>query len=119
MQENQGKAVASAPQQDADQTRTLAKAEADRIRIVGEGEAARTIALAGAEAERITRVGLATAEAIEKQVAASGGAQYQLARQVVERFAEALEKSGVDIVPRVQINTAARAAMRAMAAFRR
>ncbi|WP_395398057.1 SPFH domain-containing protein [Novosphingobium sp. BL-8A] len=105
VQENQGKAALKRATQDAEQTRTLAKAEADRIRIVGEGEAAKTVALAGAEAERITRTGLATAETIEKQAAASGGAQFQLTRQVMERIAEALEKSGVDIVPRVQINT--------------
>ncbi|MBO9574713.1 MAG: flotillin family protein [Sphingobium sp.] len=105
VQENQGKAALKRATQDAEQTRTLAKAEADRIRIVGEGEAAKTVALAGAEAERITRTGLATAEAIEKQAAASGGAQFQLTRQVIERLADALEKSGVDIVPRVQIST--------------
>jgi len=105
VQENQGKASVKRATQEAEQTRTLAKAEADKIRIVGEGEAAKTIALAGAEAERITRTGLATAETIEKQAAASGGAQYQLTRQVIERLADALEKSGVDIVPRVQINT--------------
>jgi uncharacterized membrane protein YqiK len=105
VQENQGKAALKRATQDAEQTRTLARAESDRIRIIGEGEAAKTIALAGAEAERITRTGLATAETIEKQAAASGGAQYQLTRQVIERIADALEKSGVDIVPRVQINT--------------
>ncbi|PXA85370.1 band 7 protein [Nostoc sp. 3335mG] len=105
VQENQGKAALKRATQDAEQTRTLAKAEADRTRLLGEGEAAKVVALAGAEAERITRTGLATAETIEKQAAASGGAQYQLTRQVIERLADALEKSGVDIVPRVQINT--------------
>ena len=105
VQENQGKAALRRATQDAEQTRTLARAEADRIRIVGEGEAAKMVALAAADAERITKTGLATAETIEKQAAASGGAQYQLTRQVIERLAEALEKSGVDIVPRVQINT--------------
>jgi uncharacterized membrane protein YqiK len=105
VQENQGKAAVKRATQEAEQTRTLAHAESDKIRIVGEGEAAKTIALAGAEAERITRTGLATAETIEKQAAASGGAQYQLTRQVIERLADALEKSGVDIVPRVQIST--------------
>jgi uncharacterized membrane protein YqiK len=105
VQENQGKAAVKRAAQEAEQTRTLAHAESDKIRIVGEGEAAKTIALAGAEAERITRTGLATAETIEKQAAASGGAQYQLTRQVIERLADALEKSGVDIVPRVQIST--------------
>ncbi|TCM15360.1 putative membrane protein YqiK [Novosphingobium sp. PhB165] len=105
VQENQGKAALKRATQDAEQTRTLAKAEADRIRLLGEGEAAKVVALAGADAERITRTGLATAETIEKQAAASGGAQFQLTRQVIERLADALEKSGVDIVPRVQINT--------------
>ena len=80
-------------------------AESDRIRNIGEGEAAKVVALAGAEAERITQTGLATAETIEKQADASAAAQFQLTRQVVERLAEALEKSGVDIVPRVQINS--------------
>ena len=48
-------------------------------------------------------MGLAQAQAIESQVAASGGPRFQLARQVAERIAEALEKSGVDVVPKVQI----------------
>lgn len=105
VQENQGKAAVKRATQEAEQTRTLARAESDRVRIIGEGEAAKVVALAGAEAERITKTGLATAETIEKQAAASGGAQFQLTRQVIERIAEALETSGVDIVPRVQINT--------------
>ncbi|MFM9735897.1 hypothetical protein, partial [Streptomyces niveiscabiei] len=75
----------------------------DRVKIIGEGEAAKMVAIASADAERITKTGLATAETIERQAAASGGARYQLTRQVVERLAEALEKSGVDIVPRIQI----------------
>jgi uncharacterized membrane protein YqiK len=104
VQENQGKASLKRAAQEAEQTRTIAKAEADRTRITGEGEAAKVVALASAEAERITKTGLATAETIEKQALASGGAQYQLTRQIVERLAEALERSGVDIVPRVQIS---------------
>jgi uncharacterized membrane protein YqiK len=104
VQENQGKASARRATQEAEQTRTAARAEGDRIRLLGEGEAAKIVALASAEAEHVSKVGAATAETIEKQVAASGGAQYQLTRQVVERIAEALETSGVDIVPRVQIN---------------
>ena len=104
VQENEGKAAARRATQEADKTRTAAQADADRTRYLGEGEAARIVALAGADAERITKTGLATAEAIERQVSASGGAQFQLTRQIVERLAEALEKSGVEIVPRVQIN---------------
>lgn len=105
MQENQGKANLARSQQEANQTRTLAQAEADRIQLLGEGEARKVVAMAAAEAEKVTKVGLAQAEAIEKQAAASGGARYQLTRQIAERFAEALEKSGVDIVPRIQVST--------------
>ncbi|MEQ7873007.1 SPFH domain-containing protein [Sphingomonas sp. ASV193] len=107
VQENEGKASLKRAAQEAEQTRTIAKAEADRIRITGEGEAAKVVALAGADAERITKTGLATAETIERQAEASGGAQFQLTRQIVERLAEALERSGVDIVPRVQISSGA------------
>jgi len=104
VQQNQGRANLARSEQEAEQTRTLAKAEADQIRYLGEGEAKKVVALAAAEAERVTKVGLAQAKAIESQVEASGGPRYQLARQVAERFAEALETSGVDVVPKVQID---------------
>jgi uncharacterized membrane protein YqiK len=106
VQQNAGKANLARSEQEADQMRTLAKAEADRLRLLGEGEAKQVIALAAAEAEKVSKVGLAKAEAIKSQVEASGGARYQLARQVAERFAEALETSGVDVVPKVQISGA-------------
>ena len=106
VQQNNGKASLARSKQEADQTRTLAEAEADRMRFLGEGEAKRVIALAAAEAQRVEKVGLAQAEAIRSQVEASGGARYQLTRQVAERFAQALETSGVDVVPKVQINGA-------------
>jgi hypothetical protein len=76
------------------------------MRLLGEGEAGKVVALAAAEAERTTKVGLAQADAIRSQVEASGGARYQLTRQVAERFAEALERSGVDVVPKVSISGA-------------
>jgi uncharacterized membrane protein YqiK len=106
VQQNTGKASLARSEQEADQTRTLARAEADRIRLLGEGEAKRVVALASAEAEKVTKVGLAQAEAIRSQVQASGGARYQLTRQVAERFAQALETSGVDVVPKVSITGA-------------
>jgi uncharacterized membrane protein YqiK len=105
VRENEGKAALRQATQQAEQTRTLAKAEGERVRLIGEGEAAKMVALAAADAERITKTGLATAETIARQVEASGGAHNQLTRQIVERLAEALEKSGVDIVPRIQIST--------------
>ncbi len=103
VQENQGKANLARAQQEANQTRTVAQADADRVQYMGEGEAKKIVALASAEAERVTKVGLAQAETIAKQVEASGGAKYQLTRQIAERFAEALETSGVDIVPKINI----------------
>jgi uncharacterized membrane protein YqiK len=103
VQQNAGKASLARSEQEADQTRTLAKAEADRMQLLGDGEAKRVVALAAAEAEKVTKVGLAQAEAIKSQVEASGGARYQLARQVADRFAQALETSGVDVVPKVSI----------------
>ncbi|WP_297509825.1 SPFH domain-containing protein [uncultured Caulobacter sp.] len=103
VQQNQGKASLARSEQEAQQRRTLAKADADATRLMGEGEAGKVVALARAEAEKVTKVGLAQAEAIASQVEASGGARYQLARQVAERFAQALETSGVDVVPKVQI----------------
>jgi len=106
VQQNAGKASLARSEQEAQQRRTLAKADADSIRLLGEGEAGKVVALARAEAEKVTKVGLAQAEAIASQVEASGGARYQLARQVAERFAEALETSGVDVVPKVQITGA-------------
>jgi uncharacterized membrane protein YqiK len=106
VQQNAGKASLARSEQEAQQRRTLAKADADAIRLLGEGEAGKVVALAAAEAERVSKVGLATAEAIASQVEASGGARYQLARQVAERFAEALETSGVDVVPKVSITGA-------------
>jgi uncharacterized membrane protein YqiK len=60
-------------------------------------------ALAEAEAEKAARVGIAEAIAIEEKVRAYGGPQFQVTQQVMNRFAEAIEKAGVDVVPRISI----------------
>jgi hypothetical protein len=41
--------------------------------------------------------------AIEEQVGAYGGPQFQLVQQVMQRFAEAIEQSKVDVVPKIQM----------------
>ncbi len=64
-------------------------------------QAAQIRALAEAEAERVARVGIAQALATEEQVRAYGGPQFQVTQQVLNRFAEAIQQSGVDVVPRV------------------
>jgi uncharacterized membrane protein YqiK len=67
-------------------------------------QAAQIRALAEAEAEKIARVGIAQAMATEEQVRAYGGPQFQVTQQVLNRFAEAIQQSGVDVVPRVVVN---------------
>jgi len=64
-------------------------------------DAAKIKALAEAEAERDARIGIARALAIEEQVRAYGGPQYQVVQQVMERFSTAIENAGIDVVPRV------------------
>ncbi|HVY60018.1 MAG TPA: SPFH domain-containing protein [Planctomycetota bacterium] len=66
-------------------------------------EASRIRALAEAEAERTERLGRAEAVAIEEQVKAYGGPQQRLTEQVMNRFAAAIEKSGVDVVPKMVV----------------
>jgi uncharacterized membrane protein YqiK len=103
VQTNEGKAEYARAQQQASQIQTLAGAEAEKIRILGEGEAKKIQALATAEAERAARVGIAQAMAIQEQVKAYGGPKFQLTQQVMNRFAEAVQAAGIDIVPRVMI----------------
>ena len=67
-------------------------------------QAAQIRALAEAEAERVARVGIAQALATEEQVRAYGGPQFQVTQQVLQKFADAIQQSGVDVVPRVMIS---------------
>ncbi len=64
-------------------------------------QASQIRALAEAEAEKVARVGIAQAMATEEQVRAYGGPQFQVTQQVLNRFAEAIQQSRVDVVPRV------------------
>ncbi len=81
VQTNQGKAEYQRAVQQAAQIRTLAEAEA----------------------EKVARVGIAQALATEEQVRAYGGPQFQVTQQVMNRFAEAIQQSRVDVVPRVVV----------------
>src|SRR6188474_87100 len=103
IQTNQGKAEYERSRQEASRIQTLATAEAEKIRILGEGEAKKIQAIAGADAERTARVGIAQAMAIEEQVRAYGGPRLQLTQQVLNRFAEAIQVSQVDVVPKILI----------------
>lgn len=88
-------------QGEAERERQLAEAQAQKIRMLGEADAQRVQMLGEAEADRAQRVGLAEAAAILEQVRASGGPRYQLTREVMTRFAEAVEKGHIELVPRV------------------
>jgi hypothetical protein len=92
VQSNQGRAEYERAVQEASRIRAIAEAEADKVRRMAE-----------AEAERAARVGVAEAVAIEEQVRAYGGPKLQLTQKVLTRFSEAIEKSGVEVVPRVVV----------------
>ncbi|HRX85402.1 MAG TPA: SPFH domain-containing protein [Phycisphaerae bacterium] len=106
IQENEGKAEYQRALQQAAQMRAVAEAEGARTRTLAEAEAARIRATGEAEADRSARIGVAQAIAIEEQVRAYGGPQYQLTQEVMGRFAEAVQNAGVDVVPKVVIGGA-------------
>lgn len=66
-------------------------------------QAAQIRALAEAEAEKTARIGIAQALAVEEQVRAYGGPQFQVTQQVMEKFANAIREAKVDVVPRILI----------------
>jgi uncharacterized membrane protein YqiK len=105
VQSNVGKAEYARAQQQASQIQALATAEAEKIRILAEGEAKKIRAVGESEADRTARVGVAQALALDEQVRAYGGPQFQLIQQVMSRFAEAIEKSQADVVPKIQMST--------------
>ena len=92
VQENEGKAEYQRAVQQANQIRAISEAEAAKLRMMGE-----------AEAEKTARVGIADAIATEEKVRAYGGPRFQVTQAVLSRFSEAIEKSGVDVVPRVVV----------------
>ena len=66
-------------------------------------KAAEIRVLAEAEAEKAARIGIGQAIATEEQVRAYGGPKFQVAQQVMNRFAEAIETSHVDVVPKIVV----------------
>jgi len=104
IQSNQGKAEYQRALQEASKIKTIAEAEATKIRMLSEGEAAKIKAIAEAEGEKEARVGIGKAIAIEEQVRAYGGSRYQLIQDIMNKFTTAIEKSGVDLVPKTVIS---------------
>lgn len=90
--ENEGRAELARREQDAQSIRITARANADRT--VAEGEA---------EANRIRNVGEAQAAATKAQVAAFGGPEYQLTKEIVALLNGAIRESKVPLVPQVSL----------------
>ena len=67
-------------------------------------EAAKIKVIAEAEAEKEARVGIGKAIAVEEQVRAYGGPQYQVTQDIMNKFTTAIEKSGIAIVPKTVVN---------------
>jgi len=67
-------------------------------------EASRIKVIAQADAEREAKIGIAKAMAIEEQVHAYGGPKYQVLREVTDRFSQAVEHSGIDVVPKMVVS---------------
>jgi len=103
IESNLGKAAYQRSLQEAEQIRALAEAEADKVKSLAGGEAQKVRAIGEAQAARTAQVGVAQALAIEEQVRAYGGPQLQLTQQVMSRFAEAIERSKVDVVPKIVV----------------
>ena len=90
---NNGAAMASRAEQEANQIIALAKANASKVRLEGE-----------AEASKESNVGLARAQAIDAQVKAYGGAEYRVIQEVADKLTDAIKNSKVDIVPKTVVN---------------
>lgn len=67
-------------------------------------EASKIKTIAEAEAEKEARIGIGKAIAIEEQVRAYGGSQYQVVQDIMNKFTQAIEKSKIDIVPKTVIS---------------
>lgn len=67
-------------------------------------EAAKIKALAEADAEREARVGIGKAIAVEEQVRAYGGPQYQVTQDIMNKFTSAIKEAKIDIVPKTVVS---------------
>ncbi|BCJ98712.1 SPFH domain-containing protein [Anaerocolumna chitinilytica] len=93
IERNNGAALASKAEQEANQIIALAKANASRITLEGE-----------AEASKESNVGLAKARAIDAQVKAYGGAEFRVIQEVTDKLSDAVKTAKVDIVPKTVVN---------------
>ncbi|MBI2266507.1 MAG: flotillin family protein [Armatimonadetes bacterium] len=101
MAEGEADKVRTMAEAEADKMHRMAEAEADKVHRMGEAEADRMRRMGEAEADKSARIGVAQAIAIEEQVRSYGGPQFQVIQQTMSRFAEAVQQSRVDVVPKI------------------
>lgn len=104
--ENQGSAAVQKAIKSAEEARQTAAGAADAKR-----------RLAEAEAYQVEAVGQAQAKATELNVAAYGGPELQFQQTVLLRFAEAIERGQVALVPSIQVGGGADGKGTALDAF--
>jgi uncharacterized membrane protein YqiK len=100
---NEGRAALAFAQQAAERVKVEASANATRVKVEADATAERLRLEGEGEARKVEQVGLAQARATQAQVNAFGGPQFQLTQQVMSRFAEAVERGKIDIVPKVLV----------------
>lgn len=78
--------------------------DAERVKAMANADAAKIKAIAAAEAEKEAKIGISKAVAIQEQVKAYGGPKYQVLQDVVAKYANAIEKGQIQIVPHTYMN---------------
>ncbi len=90
---NSGAALAKKAEQEANQIVSIAKANAEKVKLEGE-----------AEASKESSIGLAKAQAIDAQVKAYGGAEYRVIQEIADKLTDAIKNSQVSLVPETVVN---------------
>lgn len=90
---NNGAALAKKAEQEANQIVSIAKANAEKVKLEGQ-----------AEASKESSIGLAKAQAIDAQVKAYGGAEFRVIQEVTDKLTDAIKNSQVNLVPNTVVN---------------
>jgi len=101
--ENQGHAALRLREREADGIKIMASAQADAVRFAANANAERIRVEGQAEADRTAAVGHASAESVAAQVAAFGGPEYQLRKELAQILETAIRDSKNPLVPQIVI----------------
>jgi uncharacterized membrane protein YqiK len=104
IQSNKGKAEYQRSLQEAAKIKALAGGEAERVKVLAIAEAGKIKAIAEAEAEKEARIGIGKAIAMDEQVKAYGGPQFQVIQDIMGKFTAAIQEAKIPIVPNTVIS---------------